>query len=438
MQNGSFRWLEILICVASFALVTMLSDHFQGRITYQDGQGWDGAYYYKMAEQAANGEAIHAESPYVYRLGLPIVAAMLNKHDLLSGFKEANLAANVLLLALFMIWGRMLVSDWRIRCLLTLLFLTQWLGPFRFISFYPATVDNIQYVFLLLGLIGLHVARRREVLGTIGVSLVVFIGVFFRETVALMGLAMLFVGNPLRFTGLTRNVAEGRLASIWRMPKALHFVPLIAAVCALVCTHLVVQRIDDGYSFVRTVVHWVYDKPLLTYVYAVFIVFGPAIVLVLFNWRRSWAFLETNQAFLAFIAAACALAYVGGHDTERYLYMTLPVIYVMIGQAIADNRAVLRSRPLIVLLCATQLISQRIFWTIPDYPNDYRTPLPVLTVLSSKFQYLDLFSVHSARGIGAVAVAEYVLLTAVLLLWLNHRARRVPGLAGSPGSPAAS
>jgi hypothetical protein len=106
MQNGSFRWLEILICVASFALVTMLSDHFQARITYQEGRGWDGAYYYEMAEQAARGESIRAESPYVYRVGLPIAAAMLSRDDLLAGFKQANLVANVLLLPLFMVWAR--------------------------------------------------------------------------------------------------------------------------------------------------------------------------------------------------------------------------------------------------------------------------------------------------------------------------------------------
>jgi hypothetical protein len=327
------------------------------------------------------------------------------------------------------------VSDWRIRCLLTLLFLTQWLGPFRLLSFYPASVDNTQYVFLLLGLIGLQVARTREVLGAVWVGAVVLVGTFFRETIALLGIGMLFVGNPIRFTGLTRNLADGRFASIWRMPKPLHVVPLVVAMCALVCTHVMVQRVDAPYSFLQTVAHYVYDKPVLTYVHAMFIVFGPAIVLVLFNWRRSWAFLEQNQSFLAFSVATCALAYVGGNDTERYLWMALPIVYILIGHAIADNPVVLRSRPLILLLCATQLIAQRMFWTIPDYPNDYRTPLPVLTVLSSKFQYLDLFSFQSARPIAAVALIEYLLLTAVLLVWLNHRARRLSVVAASPVDP---
>jgi hypothetical protein len=115
--------------------------------------------------------------------------------------------------------------------------------------------------------------------------------------------------------------------------------------------------------------------------------------------------------------------------------MALPIVYILIGHAIADNPVVLRSRPLILLLCATQLIAQRMFWTIPDYPNDYRTPLPVLTVLSSKFQYLDLFSFQSARPIAAVALIEYLLLMAVLLVWLNHRARRLSAVAVSPEGP---
>jgi hypothetical protein len=435
MRNHKTTWIELVVCVAAFVLVTVLSDHFQTRITFHDGQGWDGAYYYKVAEQVARGESIHAESPYVYRVGLPILAAMVNKADLLSGFKQVNLAINVLILGLFMLWLRVFLKDWRIRCVLTLLLLTQWMGPFRFISFYPATTDNPQYLFLLLGFIGIHVARSRELLGTTLVALAVFIGVFFRETVAVVGLAMIFLSNPIRFNGIVGNLVDLRFGEVLRPPKLLHYVPMIAGICALVCTHLMVHKVDDGYSFSRTAIHWIYDKPWLTYVHAVFIIFGPAIVLVIFNWRKSWAFLESNQSFLAFIAAACALAYIGGSDTERYLYMTIFPVYILIGKAIEDQHLVLQSKPLLLALCLSQLLAQRLFWTIPDFPNDYHTPLPVLTPLSNNFQYVDLYSYYGKRSVEAVSVAEYLVLSVVLIWWLSNRARRIAASPTPPGGP---
>jgi hypothetical protein len=424
-QYFKINWVECVICVAGFFLITLLSNHFQTRITYNDGKGWDGAFYYTMAQEAANREGIHTDGPYVYRVGLPILAAMVDKSDLLLGFKRANIVFNLSILCLFMLWLMIYLSDWRLRCLLTLMLLMHWLGPLRFISFYPATTDNAQYAFLLLGLIGIHAARTREVMGTILVAITVFIGTFFRETVVLAGFAMIFLGNPIRFERMGRNLAELRFKDVVRLPKPIYFMPMIAGICALICTHLMVHKTEGGYSFLRTAVGWAYDKPILTYVHAVFIVFGPAIVLVIFNWRKSQSFLESNQPFLAFAAAAFVLAYIGGSDTERIMFMAVPVLYILIGKAIEDNRYILSSVPLLLTLCLSQMVSERVFWTIPDFPNPHRTPLPVLTPLSSNFQYLDLFSYFGKRTIEVVSIAEYLLLACVLILWLNNRSQHI-------------
>ena len=425
MQDQKTNWMEWIVGVTAFVLVTLLSHHFQPRITLHDGQGWDGAYYYSMAEQAAHGQPIHVASPYVYRVGLPVLAAMANPENLLSGFSRVNLVCNCLILVFFILWLRTFLPDWRIRCVLTLLLLTQWLGPFRFISFYPATTDNPQYAFLLLAFLGIYIARQREVLGTVIVTLTVLIGVFFRETVAVAGLAMIFLHNPIQFTGLGRNLAAFRFKEIVRRPKALHCLPFIAGLGGLVFIHLTIHKVDDGYSFVKTVFEWVYDKPWLTYVHGMFIVFGPAIALVIFNWRKSWSFLATHQPFLAFIGASLVLAYIGGNDTERYFYMMVPMIYILIGKAIADLWPVLQSKLLLLVLVLGQMASSRLFWIIPNYPNDYRTPLPVLSPLTNHCQYLDLFSFYGRRVVEAVSLAEYLLLTVVLIWWLSHRAQRL-------------
>jgi hypothetical protein len=424
MQKNKILWIEIAVCVAAFMLVTILSDHFQSRISLHDGKGWDGAFYYKTAEQVVNGESISGEGPYVFRVGLPILVAKVNKSDLLAGFKQVNLAANVLYLILFMAWLRLFLEDWKTRCLMVLLVLTQWHGPFRFISYYPATTDNAQFVFLLLGFLGVHMARTREIAGTIWVCLAVFVGVFFRETIAVVGFAMPFLSNPIQFKGIVNNLAEFKFTRVVRLPKLIYCVPAVFGLAGLACAHLMVHKLDGGYSFSKTLFNWIYDKPWPTYLHAVFIVFGPAVVLAVFNWRKSWAFLESNQFFLAFIGATLFLGYVGGDDTERILSMATPIVCVLIGKAIEDNRLVLQSKPLVLLLCAAQLVAHRAFWTIPDFPSDYHTHLPVLTVLGSKFQYPDLWSFHGRRIIEAVSLAEYVLLAVVLIWWLSNRAKR--------------
>jgi hypothetical protein len=434
MRGQKVRWVEMIACVTAFLLVTLLSDYFQPRITYHDGRGWDGAYYSTMADQFVHGERITTAGPFVYRVGLPILAALLNPGDLLSAFRHINLVANVLILCLFVVWLRYFFNDWKIRFLLVLMLLTQWLGPFRFLSFYPATTDNCQFAFLLLGLLGLQVARQHEVAGVVWVAVAVFVGTFFREAVPLVGFATLFLNNPIRFTNLARGLRELRLAGVVQLPKPLYFLPVIAGLGALACTHLLVHKTADGYQYWKTALLWIYDKPWPTYLQAMFIVFGPALVLVLFNWRKGWTFLESNQCLLAFIGAVFVLGYVGGNDTERYLFMATPVIYVLMAKAIEDNRLLLQSRPLVLVLVAAQLIAYRAFWTIPDFPNDHRTPLPVLTVPSSHFQYLDLWSFHGNRLIESVSLAEYVLLALLLILWMNHRAARLKGVPVAAGA----
>jgi hypothetical protein len=47
----------------------------------------------------------------------------------------------------------------------------------------------------------------------------------------------------------------------------------------------------------------------------------------------------------------------------------------------------------------------------------------MLSILSNKFQYLDLWSWFAARSVQAISLLEYLLLSALLLLWLKRRAQ---------------
>ena len=103
--------------------------------------------------------------------------------------------------------------------------------------------------------------------------------------------------------------------------------------------------------------------------------------------------------------------------------------------AIESKPRLLASPALVALLAATQLISQRAFWTIPDFPTNYAHRWPLLTPLSSRVPYFDLYAFFRPfsdggaldlrrNQVGGVATAEYLVLGAVLLAWLRWRDRR--------------
>src|SRR5215212_8948362 len=105
----------------------------------------------------------------------------------------------------------------------------------------------------------------------------------------------------------------------------------------------------------------------------------------------------------------------------------MPIVYLLIGKAIEDNLELLKAILLAVLLIASQLVSERVFWTLPDYPVESPTPLPLLSIPSSDFQLLDLWSMHGECLIETISLAQYLLLCTLLLWWLSNQASGAKG-----------
>lgn len=424
-------WLEFSIYGLLFLVTITLSDYYQTPISLHNGKGWDGEHYYRIAEQFANHEEIRVEAPFCYRIGNPILAAFFDKHDPLSGFKVSNSVANVFTLIFFAILVRAFIPHPLIRIGLVVLLLTHWLGPFRFISYYPASNDNFYHFFVLLGLVAIQLSKTRPTTATILLSISTAVGVIFRETVLLVAFAYPFVCNPIRFDRIAKLV-RCRLSDAVAFPRFSYYVPAILGLSSLLYLHLVlIHPADSSYSFITSIYLWAYEKPFPTFIQAAFVVFGPALALIAFDWRNSWCFLKSHQHLLAFLVASFLLIYVGGNDTERYWYGTMAVIYILIGKAIIDLTPALMSLPLALFLICTQSVCHRLFWTLPDFPNTISTPFPILTIPSNAFQYLDLYSFHGERRIEALILIQYVVLSAIILICLVYRTKKttVPGQA---------
>lgn len=414
---------EFAFYLVVFLVVNALSAHFQSPMNLDEGRGWDGIQYGRIAEQYLNHEPIQGNAPFCYRIGTPIISGLLKPHDLVNGFKLVNLGANFLTFAFFVVWIRIFVGDWRIRCLLALLLVSQWLAPFRMVYYYPVSTDNVQYMFLVLGFLCIYLARLRPVLGTVSLAAVVSVGVLFRESLLLLAVIFPFIDNPITLTGFWKHLVTFKFNRLLKLPRPIFILPLVGGVLGVACTHHLAHKTND-YSFLHTAVGWVYDKPWPTYVHALFIAFGPIVVLTWYNWRRCWEFLANNQALLMFLAGSCVLAYLGGTDTERFWFWTMPATYVLIGRSIEDLRPLLRSKSFLMLLGTSQIISQRIFWTLPELADNASSSLPVLTVLGSNFRYLDLYAYQGKRFVEVISLAQYVFLACVLMWWLHYRAVR--------------
>jgi hypothetical protein len=306
------------------------------------------------------------------------------------------------------------------------LFITQWHGPVRFTYYDPTYTDPWLFVFLLIGLIAIQKIKSRPGLLAVGIlGLISFIGVIFREVVLIIPIALAFSMNPIPLgQEMLFSSSISRAAKCIKRIYYPFLFPFLLGIAGFLVTRLVASQYND-YSFTKTALDWVYDKQLPTYIHAYFITYGPLLILAVYSWRSLFRFLRENQYMLVFLVGFMVLAWIGGSDTERFLYWAMPVVYLLIGIAIQENTALLKSPWLILFLVGTTICAQRLFWTVPDYPNQFITPVPILSILSNKFQYLDLWSWFAARTVQEISLAEYVFLSVILLVWLRLRSNRI-------------
>ena len=419
-----------------FVLVNVAGALFQKQITYNGGKAWEGEFYYDMAEQCTReNRRLASEAPYIYRVGTPFLASRLHRglfpDDLFLCFKIVNATANALTLVLLIGWLRRFVGDWRIRVALSLMFLLQWDTPTRWLYFFPAHTDPWMWVFQLAGLLAVERYREQPCPGRmLLVAALGAVGVAFREVVLVVPAAFLFVRNPVRGLAARGWVAAWRDVprNAWR-----DALPFAVGVAALLAVRAVVRQVGD-YSFAVTAAHFLYDKPWLVYLQSVFLAFGPVVWFPILYWRQARAFLAGRQYLAAYLAAFALLGFIGGTDTERLLYWAMPVVYVLVGRTLEEQRTdLLRPWWLPAGFVATQLVSSRaVFWPIPDHPSPYPNVLPVFTPFGRKIPFMELFSYYQSHSVQLASLAAYLAVGALLAWWLARKRPAVPLAAREP------
>ncbi|HEY3897668.1 MAG TPA: hypothetical protein VGM54_03595 [Chthoniobacter sp.] len=407
--------LELLLIALIFVASNINSVLRQKQNTYNGGTAWEGAYYV-LAQEFASHQPLVADAPYVYRLATPWLVALISPHDLFRGFHLVNIAGSAVASVLLLFWLRGYLSDWRVLVLLVTLFLIQWDAPPRLLYHSPVHADAWLFAFVIADLLLLRRYLVRPSAGCIaGLCVLAAVGAYFREATLFVPLCVLAADRPI--------VKEGGRWK-FRLPPWRLYLPFACGFLAFLSIRLVAHQTND-YSFVQTVYRFLYDKPVLTYIHAWFLAFGPVLFIILFDWRNAVEFLAEEQWLALLLATGAGFGFLGGTDTERLQYWSMPGVYLLLGLAMERHWRILAWWPVTALFAAGQICTSRILWTTPDYPTHFQHTFPVLQQFGSNVQFLDLFSYFGYRPKETLSLAQFIVFGAIVLWLMWHRERRL-------------
>ncbi|MEO8211201.1 MAG: hypothetical protein ABI840_11640 [bacterium] len=394
-----------------FIAVNLISLNSQQRINVNDGKGWDGVEYFEIAKKFSEGKEITGPAPLVYRLGTPFLASLIDKNELLNGFFIANITANFLSLLLLFVYLKIYLKNFYLIIALLIFFLFHWMCNTRFIYYYPCITDPWGLTFLLMGLILIEKYRRKKSVTVIFfLCLTSFAGILFREFVFIIPIALLFINNPfdkeyLFFISFRKFFLEDKIK----------FLPLIAGMIGIVLTRQVAENTDQSYSFLKTVVYFIYNKSLIQYIHAWFFAAGPAIVLLVYFYKNLFRFIFENQYMLILLAGAIILSFTGGSDTGRLILWFIPLILLLEGKVIEENISIFKKPFLITCIIVFQIFSMKALITIPQpLTNPDISSAPTITQMKD----IDLSNIISSIQNLDPLIVSFVkyFLTAVFLL----------------------
>jgi hypothetical protein len=419
MTHAAIAKLEMPITVGIAATAAAWAYSIQ---TFQVFRYWDADEYFLMAQQFAAGDQVTSAAPYAYRVLTPWLVATCCGGDIQRGFLVVNLLCGIALSILLIYWLRRFVSHAGIRVLMAAACALQWHAPIRFVFYYPAYVDPLFQVFMVASLIAAERLISQPTTSA-GVAYMLFVaaGTLARETMLIVPASALI--------GLA--ISRGPAAALRARWAAL---AMAAGVAAFIGARAMVDP-RGGYRFLDAITLHLANKPVESLLLVSFIAFGPIIAVVLYDWRATWAFVRQRADLAALPVLCIGLAYVGGHDTERYFFWAMPVVYLLIAQSMERQYRVVSSAAVATVLIAGQLLAQRVFWAIPD-PGTAVAPLSDVGGLARWYAianrvfviddfHWNLWSNFGSRPFHLVQLAFYLTLSLAIVLMMRRRAVRL-------------
>ena len=422
---------KYIFYAALLSIITIAISHsVQPEISYNDGLGWDGVNYHQMATQIANDEQISTKAPFVYRIGVPYLVAKLYPDNIKSGFLYLNwifTILNSILLALLL--SRFINRKWVIY-LLVFFYITQWHGFLRFGSFYPVQVDPLAITLILSSFLVL-LKKGISIIDIIFISLITIRGGFVREILVIP--PFLLIMKAFYYSrsnvGFESNSSESAnsfipknsliqkaIEELVKLKKYLIFVPLLIFISTYFAIRTYVEP-TNSHKFYNAAADMLYTKSLFRFIHSWIVAYGAILILPTLFYKQTWAYLKQHKIMATYLAIIIVFSYVGGADTERIAYWGFPVVFILAGRVLDEIELSKPNLNFLYALLIIQIIAQRIFNIIPDYPSNCEGTTVLLTPIGNCFPYLNLFPAHSELIPAIIGFAEWTIVIAVLWWW---------------------
>jgi hypothetical protein len=142
--------------------------------------------------------------------------------------------------------------------------------------------------------------------------------------------------------------------------------------------------------------------------------------------REAFDLAQASQFHGIYLIAISVLAWIGGTDTERILYWSMPIVYLLFAIVLQSGNilALLKKHFIFTaFLIISQSISQRLFWTIPDPNLSAPSSISFIPLLGNFVRCQDLWSDGSKLKISFIFTCQYLSMSVVTVLWLKYMTR---------------
>lgn len=425
----------ILFAIILSVLTITISNLIQPEITFNGGLGWDGVNYSEVAQEFANGESISSKPPFVYRIGVPYLVAKLFPDNIKQGFLYLNWLFSVLnSVLLSLLLARFINRKWVIY-LLVFFYITQWHGYHRFGNFYPVQVDPLAITLILASLMIL-LKRGITMVDIILLSIITLLGAFVREIVVIPSLLIIaksyfyykkskFISNPIASMVAERsrstssaNKEKNQFTELVEVNRLLLLLPLVIFIIVISIVTLSVEP-TNSHKFYNAAADMLYTKSLFRFFHSWVVAYGAILILPALYYKQTYAYLKQHKVMTTYLAIIIVFSYVGGADTERIAFWGFPVVFIVTAKILEGFELNKANRNFLYSLLLIQIISERLFSIIPDYPSICEKTVVLLTPIGNCFPYLNLFPAHSELIPAIIGFAEWSIL--IILLWIWKR-----------------
>jgi hypothetical protein len=140
----------------------------------------------------------------------------------------------------------------------------------------------------------------------------------------------------------------------------------------------------------------------------------------MYHFREVFHYFSARQYQGAYLSAIIIVTLISPPDIERHVLVALPVIYALVAHLLEKYWEIWGAPRVMGMLLISQALASRIFFSIA--PDDGVHPAHVLlTPLSSRTPWHDLFPYFAIPRITATSFWQYVLLGAALVFVVRFR-----------------